>query len=291
MKLLLRDREFDIEPGRPLLMGIVNVNDDSVADQGMPATVERAERMVAAGAALIDVGAESGRTDRPPRSATEEAAMVVPLIEALSDRAIAVSVDTFKPDVARAAVDAGAALVNDVSGLADPALADIAAESGAGLVVMHTRAAPKTERFPHYDDVVADVLEFLAERMATAEAHGVPRERIVLDPGPDFAKRPKETVEVLRRLSEVAALGAPVLLAVSRKYFVGVITGRLPDERLAGTLAAIGDGVDAGAAIVRVHDVEQAADYLRTRAVLRGAHVDLEDRSTDDRLKWLPAER
>jgi dihydropteroate synthase len=291
MKLLLRDREFDIQPGHPLLMGIVNVNDDSVADQGMPATVERAKRMVEAGATLIDVGAESGRTDRPPRSATEEAAMVVPLIEALSAAGVAISIDTFKPEVARAAVDAGAVLVNDVSGLADPALADIAAESGAGLVVMHTRAAPKTERFPHYDDVVADVLEFLVERMATAEAHGVPRERIVLDPGPDFAKRPKETVEVLRRLPEVAALGAPVLLAVSRKYFVGVITGRLPDERLAGTLAAIGDGVDAGAAIVRVHDVAQAADYLRTRAVLRGAEADLEDRSTDDRLKWLPAER
>jgi dihydropteroate synthase len=289
VKLRLRDRTFDLEPGAPLLMGIVNANDDSVADQG-PATVDRAERMVAAGATLVDVGAESGRTDRPPRPAAEEAAMVVPLIEALAARGIAVSIDTFKPEVARAAVAAGAVLINDVSGLADPELADVAAESGAGLVLMHTRAAPKTARFPSYDDVVADVVEFLSERIALAETRGLSRDRLVLDPGPDFAKRPAESVEVLRRLPDLVALGLPVLLAVSRKYFVGVITGRLPDDRLAGTLAAVGEGVDAGAAILRVHDVEQVADYLRTRAVLRGADADLEDRSPDDRLKWLPAE-
>jgi dihydropteroate synthase len=156
-----------------------------------------------------------------------------------------------------------------VSGLRDPALADVCAESGGGLVVMHTRAEPKVKAFPDYDDVVGDVRDFLREQIALARGRGVGEEQIVVDPGPDFAKTPAETVAVLRELETLRELGRPILLAVSRKDFIGAITGRPPHERLGGTLAALGAGVDAGAAIVRVHDVAAAVDFLNVRAVLR----------------------
>jgi dihydropteroate synthase len=155
-----------------------------------------------------------------------------------------------------------------VSGLADPELADVCAAAGAGLVITHTAAAPKEKAFPGYDDVGEEVVAFLRSRIDLAAARGV--ERIVLDPGPDLSKTPAETVAALRALPRVVALGREVLLAVSRKDFVGALTGRAPGERLAGTLAAIGAGVDAGASILRVHDVAAAADYLAVRAALRG---------------------
>ena len=284
MNLRLGDRTLELEPGRPLVMGIVNASPESFSDGaavgGVDDQVRRAVALREEGADLIDVGGESGVTDRPPISAEEEAARVVPLVERLVGEGTVVSVDTWKPEVARAATAAGAALVNDVSGLRDPALADACASSGAGLVVMHTRAAPKVKEFPEYDDVVADVLGFLRERIALARERGVGEEQIVVDPGPDFAKTPAETVEVLRRLPELRELGRPVLLAVSRKDFVGAITGRPPHERLGGTLAALGAGAAAGAAIVRVHDVAAAVDFLKVRDVLSGR----EELSADARL-------
>jgi dihydropteroate synthase len=181
-------------------------------------------------------------------------------------------VDTYKPAVAAAAIDAGAVLVNDTSGLADPALADVCARTGAGLVVMHTRVPPKGTLLDpaRYDDVMADVTGFLRERMALALAHGVDHEQLLLDPGPDFAKTPAQTVAVLQRLGELHELGRPLLLAPSNKDFVGALTGRPPRERLAGTLAAVAQGVDAGAHVLRVHDVAAVADFLRVRAALRG---------------------
>ena len=182
------------------------------------------------------------------------------------------SIDTYKPAVARAAVAAGAAIVNDVSGLRDPSLADVCAETGAALVLMHTRAAPKEKLLDRSLDgrVVADVELFLRERMALALERGVAFEQLVLDLGPDFGKTPAQTVEVLRALPALHALGRPVLLAVSRKDFVGAITRRPPRARLAGTLAAVGHGVDAGAHILRVHDVAEVADFLAVRAALTG---------------------
>ena len=274
MNLRLRDRRLELESGRPLVMGIVNASPESFSDGvavgGLDDQVRRALALREEGADLIDVGGESGVTDRPPISAEEEAARVVPLVERLAAEGIVVSVDTWKPEVAGAATAAGAALVNDVSGLRDPALADACAESGAGLVVMHTRAEPKVKEFPEYDDVMADVLAFLRERIALARERGVGEEQIVVDPGPDFAKTPAETVEVLRRLPELRELGRPVLLAISRKDFVGAITGRPPHERLGGTLAALAAGAGAGAAIVRVHDVAAAVDFLKVRDVLSG---------------------
>lgn len=259
MRLRLRERVLDVEPGRPLIMGIVNASPDSFSGNGNPD-----------GADLVDVGGESGRTDTAPVTPAEEIARVVPVVERLVAEGAIVSVDTWKAEVARAVLDAGAAMINDVSGLRDPAIADACAEAGAALVIMHTRAEPKVKAFPHYDDVVGDVVAFLEERMRVAAERGVGEDQIVLDPGPDFAKTPAETVEVLRRLDAVVALGRPVLLAVSRKDFVGQVTRRRPRERLAGTLAAVGDGVDRGAAIVRVHDVPEVRDFLAVRAALRG---------------------
>ena len=274
--LRLRGRLLELG-GRPLLMGIVNATPDSFSDAGdhptLDARVARARALLAAGADLIDVGGESARGDTPAVGVSEEIARVVPLVRRLAgELGAVVSVDTYKPEVAAAAIDAGAALINDVSGLRDVALADLCAATGAGLVLMHTRAAPKATLLDpgRYDDVVADVAGFLHERMRVAVRRGVDPEQLLLDPGPDFAKTPAQTVAVLRGLDAVHALGRPVLLAISNKDFVGALTGRAPRERLAGTLAALAHGVDAGAQVLRVHDVAAAADFLRVRAALRG---------------------
>jgi dihydropteroate synthase len=262
---------------RPWLMGIVNASPDSFSDAGaypdLDARVRRARELLDAGADIIDIGGESGITRRPAVAVAEELERVVPLVERVAgEHGALVSVDTYKPAVAEAAIAAGAAIVNDVSGLRDPELAAVCARTGAALVVMHTRAAPRQRlQDPDlYDDVVVDVVGFLGERMEVARAHGVRDEQLILDPGPDFSKTPAQTIALLRRLEELHALGRPLLLAVSRKDFVGALTGRGPRERLAGTLAALGRGVDAGAHLLRVHDVAQAADFLAVRAALRG---------------------
>ena len=279
--------------GQPWLMGIVNATPDSFSDAGLNQTpaqrVALAQLMLTAGARLIDVGGESGVTNRPAVEPEDEIARVVPVIERVAaDLDARVSVDTYKPSVARAAIAAGAGIVNDVSGLRDPGLADVCADTGAGLVIMHTRAPPKQKlRDPSYDGlVVEDVREFLLERIKLAMSRGVAFEQLMLDPGPDFAKTPAQTVDVLRALDMLQEFGRPVLLAVSRKDFVGAITGRGPRDRLAGTLAAVSHGVDAGVHVLRVHDVSAAADFLAVRAALAGeAEVDPELRLTDD-LRW-----
>jgi dihydropteroate synthase len=286
MKLRLRDRVVEIRDGQPLVMGIVNASPESFSDGGAIGDLDaQVERALAMGADLIDVGGESGVTDRPPVPAEEEAARVVPLVERLTSEGVIVSVDTWKAPVARAAIDAGASMINDVSGLIDPGVADACAESGAALVVMHTRARPKEKAFPEYDDVVADVLAFLRERMEFALQRGVGEEQIVIDPGPDFAKTPAETVAVLQRLSDLHELGRPVLLAASRKDFIGALCERPPADRLAGTVAAIGEGVTAGAAIVRVHDVAATRDFLTVRAALRGEIEVSRELRLDQRLR------
>jgi dihydropteroate synthase len=279
--------------GQPWLMGIVNATPDSFSDAGQNQTlserVELARSLIEAGARLIDIGGESGVTNRPPVEPEEEIARVVPLIERVtSELGALVSVDTYKPAVARAAVAAGACIVNDVSGLRDPALADVCAETGAGLVLMHTRAAPKQRLHdPAYDGrIVADVREFLEERIELATRRGVAFEQLMLDPGPDFAKTPAQTVEVLRALAALAELDRPILLAVSRKDFVGALTRRAPRDRLAGTLAAIGHGVQAGAHVLRVHDVAAAADFLAVRAALNQEQEVDPDLQVADSLRW-----
>jgi dihydropteroate synthase len=287
MILRLGEQTLELERGRPLVMGIVNASPESFSDGGrwstLDAQVERALELVSEGADLIDVGGESGVTGIAAIAPEEEARRVVPLVERLAAEGVLVSVDTWKPAVARAALAAGAVLINDVSGVRDPELADAAAQAGAGLVVMHTRAEPKVKQFPDYDDVARDVVEFVAERVALARERGVEEERILVDPGPDFAKTPAQTVACLRALDALAELGRPILLAVSRKDFIGALTGRAPRDRSAGTLAAIGAGVDAGAAIVRVHEVAATVDFLTVRAALAG------EREVDPQLR-LPDE-
>lgn len=275
MRLALRDRTLDLMAGAPALMGIVNATPDSFSDaQGekpLAALVERALELVDAGAAIVDVGGESGRTDRPAVAVEEEIARVLPLVERLASEGVAVSVDTWRAPVARAAVEAGAIMINDVSGLSDPEIADACAESGAGLVITHTRVAPKIKGFPAYGDVVTDVLELLGERSTVARDRGVAREQLLLDPGIDLAKTPAESVQLLRRLPELEPLGRPLLLAISRKDFVGALTGRPPRQRDAGTLAAVEPALDmATGAVLRVHDVRAAADFVAVRAALRG---------------------
>jgi dihydropteroate synthase len=274
--LRLRERVLDLS-GPPLLMGIVNATPDSFSDAGEHPTLESRVKLgralVEAGAALLDVGGESARGDVPAAPVAEELERVVPLVGRLAGALGAlVSVDTYKPEVAEAAIAAGAVLVNDVSGLRDPGMADLCARTGAGLVIVHTRVEPKGTLLDpgRYEDVVADVRGFLRERMEAAIERGVAPEQLLLDPGPDFAKTPAQTVAVLRSLGELRALGRPLLLAVSNKDFVGALTGRGPRERLAGTLAALAHGVDAGAHVLRVHNVAAAAEFLRVRAALRG---------------------
>ena len=276
MILRAGDRTLVLD-GRPRLMGILNATPDSFSGDGprfatLDARLARARELAAEGAEVIDVGGESQITTTPPVSPEEEIERVVGLIERVAAEVdVLVSVDTYKPAVAEAAVAAGAGMVNDVSGLRDPVLADLCARTGAALVVMHTRGAPKRKLLDHpYADVGAEVAEFLRERIALALDRGVAPDQLVVDPGPDFAKSPAQTVAALRALPALRELGRPVLLAVSRKDFVGALTSRPPAQRGAGTLAALAFGVDAGAQLLRVHDVRAAADFLAVRAALRG---------------------
>jgi len=270
--------ELDAGAGGPLIMGIVNASPDSFSDGGRFATlqaqVELARKLLEDGAGILDIGGESASTNRPAVSVEQEIERVVPLIEHVTGELGAIaSVDTYKPPVARAAIAAGATVVNDVSGLRDPELAEICAQTGAALILMHTRAAPK-QRLQDPElyggDVVGEVCAFLSERIERALAAGVAREQLILDPGPDFAKTPAQTIELLAGIGRLHELGRPLLMAISRKDFIGALTGRPPRERLPGTLAALAHGMDAGARIFRVHDVAAAADFLKVRATLAG---------------------
>jgi dihydropteroate synthase len=276
----------------PLLMGIVNASPDSFSDGGrhrtLDARAQLAEELLADGAELIDIGGESATTGRPAVAVEQEIERVVPLIErVVGTLGALVSVDTYKPAVARAAIAAGASIVNDVSGLRDPELADVCASTGAALVLMHTSAAPR-ERLQDpdlYADIVADVLGFLRERIAVATAAGVSSEQMIVDPGPDFAKTPAQTIRLLVEAERLHELGRPLLMAISRKDFVGALTGRPPRERLAGTLAALAHGVDVGAQIFRVHDVAAATDFLAVRAALAGSSVPGRDLALAEELR------
>ena len=274
MRLRLREGELEIERGRPRVMGILNATPDSFSDRpgakAAAALVERAHALVEAGAAIVDVGGDSGRTDTRAIPVEAEIERVAPLVERLAADGLLVSVDTWRAESARAALAAGAVMINDVSGLSDPALAELCAASGAALVVTHTRVPPKTKGFPRYDDVVADVLDLLRERAGVARERGVQEEALLFDPGLDLGKTPAESVELLRRLGELETLGRPLLLAVSRKDFVGALTGRPPAQRDAGTLASLEPALELPAAVLRVHDVAGVADFLRVRAALRG---------------------
>jgi dihydropteroate synthase len=282
--------------GRPWLMGVVNASPDSFSDDGSARTLERqarlARELVEAGADMLDVGGESARTDIPPVPVQEEIERVVPLIERIATTIeTVVSVDTYKPAVAAAAIAAGATIVNDVSGLPDPELARVCAQTGAALVLMHTGAAPKQRlQDPELygDDITGEVLRFLRERIELATAAGVAREQLIVDPGPDFAKTPAQTIALLRETERLHELERPLLMAISRKDFIGALTARAPRERSAGTLAALAHGVDAGAHIFRLHDIAAASDYLAVRAALTGASAPRRDLALAEELRHEP---
>jgi dihydropteroate synthase len=267
--------DFEQDP-RARVVGILNVTPDSFYDGGRwddPArALEHALRMAAEGADAVDVGGQSTRPGSgEPIGPDEEWRRIGPVLEALAGRTpVPVSVDTFHAAVAGRALDAGAAMVNDVSGLtADPAMAGAVAASGAGLVIMHAVGVPRTMHAPReYADVGAEVMAFLGARMAEAEAAGVARERIALDPGVGFSKRAEQSVDALRALPLLTALGRPLYIGVSRKSFLGRLTGREAEDRLAASLGATVAAVALGARIVRTHDVAATRDALRAAEAL-----------------------
>jgi dihydropteroate synthase len=271
---------FRLDLARPLVMGILNVTPDSFSDGG--AYVDSADageaglRMLADGADIIDIGGESTRPGADPVTAAEEAGRVVPVVRALADGGACVSVDTRHAEVAAEALAAGAAILNDVSGFADRAMVRLAAAGDAGLVVMHMRGEPRTmQDDPAYSDVVAEVSAYLARQAAELEDAGVSRERIAIDPGIGFGKTADHNVALLRRLPELASLGFPILVGVSRKRFIGEITGvKEPRERLAGSIAAALAAAGNGATILRVHDVAATVQALAVaRAIDGGGRV------------------
>ena len=260
-------------------MGVVNVTPDSFSDGGRYLdagdALAQGLALVREGAAIIDIGGESTRPGSDTVPAHEESRRVLPVVEALAERVgVPISVDTMKADVARRALDAGAALINDVSALrADPAMVEVVAELRAPVCLMHMQGAPKTmQEDPHYDDVVDDVLRFLEERMAFALARGVAEDQLLLDPGIGFGKTVEHNLTLLRHLDRFVALGRPVVLGTSRKRFLGAILGSEPGERVIGTVATTVIGLLAGAQVFRVHDVKPNFEALRVAlAVLEGA--------------------
>jgi dihydropteroate synthase len=259
-------------------MGVLNVTPDTFSDGGRfldpGAAVEQALRLAEEGADLLDVGGESTRPGGAPVPAEEERRRVLPVLERLAARgfAVPVSVDTSKAEVARAAVAAGAALVNDVRGLADPEMARAVAEAGVPVVIMHMRGTPADmQSRASYRDVVAEVKAELAAALARAAAAGVPAERTILDPGLGFAKTADHSLRLLSRLGDLAALGRPLLVGPSRKSFIGHVTGAPVGDRVPGTLAAVAAAVLGGAAFLRVHDVAAARQAARVAAAIRDA--------------------
>jgi len=260
----------DLAVALPCVMGIVNVTPDSFSDGGEHAdtgsAVAHGLRLAAEGAAILDVGGESTRPGSEPVPVDEELRRVVPVVESLVAASPAVvSVDTTKAAVARAALDAGAAIVNDVTALrGDPAMAALVAERGCQLCLMHMLGEPRTmQDDPRYDDVVAEVTAFLEERLAAAVAAGVREEQVLLDPGIGFGKTLEHNLTLLAHLDRIAAIGRPVVLGASRKRFIGALLGLAPGERAVGTVATTVLGLARGAAVLRVHDVRPNVEALR----------------------------
>ena len=268
-------RHLDLS--RPLIMGILNVTPDSFSDgsrySDVDRAVDRALQMEEEGADIIDIGGESTRPFAESVSAAEELKRVLPVIERLSSRLrIPISIDTFKAETAAGALAAGAEIVNDIGALGfDEGMAATVAGAGAGLVLMHSRGRPaEMQRYTEYDDVMAEVVDFLRQSIAAARSAGIAGDRIVVDPGIGFGKSVAGNLELLRRLPELAVLDRPVLVGTSRKSFIGTVLGREVGERLFGTAATMALAVAGGASIFRVHDVREMRDVVDMAAAVLG---------------------
>ncbi len=261
----------------PVVMGVLNVTPDSFSDGGrhvdVPGAVAAALRMVADGAAIIDVGGESTRPGAEPVPADEECRRVLPVIEALRQQTdCLLSIDTMKPGVMQAACRAGASIINDVNALRADGAIQAAVQSGAAVCLMHMQGEPRTMQLaPRYDEVVDEVLAFLGERVDACVAAGIPRSRLLVDPGFGFGKRLDDNLALLAHLPRLAALQLPVLVGMSRKGMLGQLTGRGVDERLAAGLAAASIAVLNGALIIRSHDVAATVDAIKVAASVRAA--------------------
>ncbi len=261
----------------PKVMGIVNLTPDSFSDggrtAGSAAAVSQARRLVREGAGLIDLGGESSRPGSDPVSIDEELRRVIPVVEALaSELGVPISIDTTKAEVARRALDAGAAIVNDISALgSDADMGRVVAATGAGVVLMHMQGVPKTMQVdPHYEDVLGEVYEVLARRVERAESLGIARDRIAIDPGIGFGKTIDHNLEILRNLRRFDTLGCAILIGTSRKGFLGTITGRGVHERATASVVSSLAACAAGARVVRVHDVAPMVDAIKVWTAVRG---------------------
>lgn len=273
---VLKARERLIPLDSTLLMGVLNVTPDSFSDGGRyldpGVAVAHACAMVEAGADLIDIGAESSRPGSDPVDEEEEIGRLMPVVTEVCRRtSVPVSVDTTKARVARLALDAGACIVNDISALRfDPRMGNVIGETGAGLVLMHMKGTPKTmQRAPSYSDVIEEVRQFFVERMQAARLAGIAPERVLLDPGIGFGKNLEHNLTLLARLEELASLGRPILVGVSRKAFIEQVLRRSVGERLMGTAAAAAVAVLHGASVVRVHDVGEIRDGVKMVDAIR----------------------
>jgi dihydropteroate synthase len=265
---------FQFPLTQPLVMGIVNVTPDSFSDGGRyfsaAMAIEHGLRLQAEGAQILDIGGESTRPGSAPVSAEEEIARVIPVLEGLRDAGVALSVDTMKPEVMAAALAAGADMINDVRGFEAPGALQAVANSNCGLCLMHMRGMPQTMQVdPVYSEVVAEVADYLRQRLAAAEAAGIERRRMLIDPGFGFGKTLAHNLALFKNLPELADI-SPLLAGVSRKSFLGALTGRSTEDRLLPSVIAALLAVQGGAAVVRVHDVRETVEALRLWQDLQG---------------------
>ena len=264
MKMRFRNRNVDLS-SRTHIMGVLNVTPDSFSDGGrflkLDDAVSQGMKMIEEGADIIDVGGESTRPGSDPLSSEEELSRVIPVIESLSAKTdVPVSIDTYKAEVARRVLDAGAQMINDVSALRfDPEMKKVAAEFKVPVVLMHIKGTPKEmQKDPHYDDVIAEVTEYLRQSIDMAVEAGIDREKIIIDPGIGFGKRLQDNLNILKNLKEFSILECPILIGCSRKSFIGRVLDLPVEERLEGSLAALAAAVMNGANMVRVHDVKES---------------------------------
>ncbi|MDO8263387.1 MAG: dihydropteroate synthase [Gallionella sp.] len=266
--MFLHCGNFQFDLSRPLVMGIVNVTPDSFSDGGQhfqhDAALAHAQQLIAEGADIIDIGGESTRPGAQPVGVQEELDRVLPIIESLRGAPAPISIDTCKPQVMQAAIAAGAQMVNDINALQDTAAMNAVAAGNVAVCLMHKQGNPQTmQTQPQYQNVVAEIGEFLRERIAAAEAAGIGHERIVIDPGFGFGKTLAHNLDLLRHLDKLRELGVPVLAGLSRKSMLGALTGREAGDRVAASVAAALIAVQRGASIVRVHDVRETVDALK----------------------------